>query len=77
MRRTQLYLDEAQYRWLKSQAERRGSIAAVVRGLIDGARGRQEDVSGDPLIRHLLADAPGNDKQRSTVQTLDDDLYGR
>lgn len=77
MRRTQLYLDETQYRWLKSQAARRGSIAAVVRGLIDAARTRQPDASSDPLIRYLLADLPEKAKKRTTVQTLDDDLYGR
>ena len=77
MRRTQLYLEESQYRWLKAQAGRGGTIAAVVRGLIDGARTRQEDVSDDPLIRHLLADGPARGRKRTTVRTLDDDLYGR
>lgn len=77
MRRTQLYLEEAQYRWLKSQAGRRGSIAEVVRALIDGARSQQPDASGDPFIRYLLAETPGRGRKRTTVQTLDDDLYGR
>ena len=76
MRRTQLYLEEAQYRWLKAQAGRRGSIAEVVRRLIDAARSHEDDASTDPLIRHLLADTPRK-RKRSTVQTLDDDLYGR
>jgi hypothetical protein len=77
MRRTQLYLEDAQYRWLKAQAGRRGSIAGVVRGLIDAARTRQPDVSGDPLIRHLLADPAAKGKKQTTVQTLDREVYGR
>lgn len=77
MRRTQLYLDEAQYRWLKSQAGTRGSIAEVVRGLIDAARARRPDVSRDPLIRHLLTEPAGEASEPTTVATLDDDLYGR
>jgi hypothetical protein len=76
MRRTQLYLDEAQYRWLKSQAGRRGSIAEVVRGLIDAARTRQADASRDPLIQHLLGEPSERGNEQTTVQTLDDDLYG-
>jgi hypothetical protein len=76
MRRTQLYLDESQYRWLKSQARRRGSIAEVVRDLIDAARARQEDPSTDPLIQHLLADPAPTAAKPSSVRTLDDDLYG-
>ena len=38
--RTQLYLDEGQYRWLKQRAGESGSIAAVVRDLIDAERAR-------------------------------------
>ena len=77
MRRTQLYLEEAQYRWLKSQAGRHGSIAEVVRALIDAARARQPDALRDPLIRHLLAEPSRRRTKRSTVETLDDDVYGR
>jgi hypothetical protein len=65
------------YRRLKSEARRRGSIAAVVRGLIEAARARQRDASRDPLIQHLLCEPSERGKEQTTVQTLDDDLYGR
>lgn len=74
--RTQLYLDESQYRWLKQQAGRKGSIAAVVRALIDQARNRARDPGKDPLVRYLLEEAPAKGKGRSSVETLDRDLYG-
>jgi hypothetical protein len=77
MRRTQLYLEEVQYRWLKSQAGRRGSIAEVVRELIDVARTNQPDASADPLIEHLLAEPSKTAGEPTTVHDLDDDLYGR
>ncbi|HXF37427.1 MAG TPA: hypothetical protein VNO17_09635 [Actinomycetota bacterium] len=75
MRRTQLYLDEDQYRWLKQQAGAKGSIAAVVRELIDRARTRRRDLRRDPLVRYLL-DTPTEGRRRSSVATLDEDLYG-
>lgn len=75
MRRTQLYLDEDQYRWLKQQAGAKGSIAAVVRELIDRARTRRRNLRRDPLVRYLL-DAPAEGRRRSSVATLDEDLYG-
>lgn len=74
--RTQLYLDEGQYRWLKQQAGKSGSIAAVVRGLIDAARARRPDTSADPLLSYLVEEAPGRGREGS-VSTLDRDLYGR
>lgn len=76
MRRTQLYLDEDQYRWLKREAGRDGSIAGVVRDLIDRARKRRPDTSDDPLIRHLLEDPPAKGRRRTSVTTIDEDLYG-
>jgi len=75
-RRTQLYLDEDQHRWLKQRAGRTGSIAEVVRGLIDAARAERPDPHHDPLIEYLLEKPPGRGKRRSSVTTLDDDLYG-
>ena len=48
--RTQLYLDEGQYRWLKQRAGEAGSIAAVVRELIDAERARGVDPVADPLL---------------------------
>ncbi len=74
--RTQLYLDDGQYRWLKQQARQGGSVAAVVRDLIDAARERRPRGTGDPLIRYLIEEPPADGAGESTVQTLDRDLYG-
>ncbi len=52
--RTQLYLDEAQHRWLRQRAGSKGSIAAVVRQLIDAERARRPDPTADPLLRYLV-----------------------
>lgn len=76
-RRTQLYLDEDQYRWLKRVAGAKGSIAAVVRALIDGARSRTPDPADDPLISYLLDEPPGEGHRDSSVTTLDSDIYAR
>ncbi len=75
--RTQLYLDEDQYRWLKQRAGRKGSIAGVVRGLIDGARLLRPDLAEDPFIQFLAAEPPADPGTSSTtVTTLDRDIYG-
>ena len=74
--RTQLYLDADQYRWLKQRAGARGSIAGVVRELIDGARSRGPGAADDPLIRYLAEEPPAEGAAPSTVQDLDRDLYG-
>lgn len=74
--RTQLYLDDGQYRWLKQQASQGGSIAAVVRDLIDAARSRRPNPARDPLIRYLIDEPPAEGAGGSTVQTLDEDVYG-
>jgi hypothetical protein len=74
--RTQLYLDEGQYRWLKQRAGEAGSIAAVVRELIDAERARGVDPAADPLLSFLVDEAPGKGARRTSVGTLDDDLYG-
>ncbi len=74
--RTQLHLDDDQYRWLKQRAGRSGTIAAVVRSLIDVAREEPApEAAHDPLIRYLLEDPPGEGPSPSTVETLDDDIY--
>jgi hypothetical protein len=75
--RTQLYLDEAQHRWLRRRAGKAGSIAAVVRGLIDAERARRPDPAGDPLLSYLVEEAPGRGPERTSVASLDQDLYGR
>lgn len=74
--RTQLYLDEGQYRWLKQRAGEAGSIAAVVRELIDAERARGVDPSADPLLSYLVDEAPGRGREGTSVSTLDRDLYG-
>jgi hypothetical protein len=75
--RTQLYLDDAQHRWLRQRAGASGSIAAVVRELIDTERARRPDPAADPLLRYLVDESPGRGKAESSVTTLDRDLYGR
>lgn len=75
--RTQLYLDDAQYRWLRQRAGKSGSIAAVVRELIDAERARRADPAVDPLLSFLVADAPSRGREQTSVTTLDRDLYGR
>lgn len=74
--RTQLYLDEGQYRWLRQRAGKSGSIAAVVRELIDAERARLADPAADPLLRFLVSESPGRGREATSVATLDHDLYG-
>lgn len=74
--RTQLYLDEGQYRWLRQRAGKSGSIAAVVRELIDAERARLADPAADPLLRFLVDESPGRGREGTSVTTLDRDLYG-
>lgn len=74
--RTQLYLDEGQYRWLRQRAGKAGSIAAVVRDLIDAERARLADPAADPLLRFLVEDSPGRGREETSVTTLDRDVYG-
>jgi hypothetical protein len=74
--RTQLYLEEDQYRWLRQRAGERGSIAGVVRELIDAARSRRPSVARDPLIRYLVEEPPADGGHASTVEDLDQDVYG-
>jgi len=74
--RTQLYLDEGQYRWLRQRAGGSGSIAAVVRELIDAERARRADPAGDPLLRFLVEESPARGREATSVTTLDRDLYG-
>lgn len=75
--RTQLYLDEGQYRWLRQRAGKAGSIAAVVRELIEAERARLADPAGDPLLRFLAEDPPGRGREGTSVSTLDADVYGQ
>jgi hypothetical protein len=74
--RTQLYLDEGQYRWLRQRAGKSGSIAAAVRELIDAERARLADPAADPLLRFLVDESPARGREQTSVTTLDRDLYG-
>jgi hypothetical protein len=74
--RTQLYLDDAQYRWLRQRAGKAGSIAAVVRELIEAERARLADPAADPLLRFLVDESPARGREGTSVTTLDRDLYG-
>jgi hypothetical protein len=74
--RTQLYLDDGQHRWLKRRAGKAGSIAAVVRELIDTERSRRPDPAADPLLSYLVDEPPGRGREGTSVTTLDHDLYG-
>jgi hypothetical protein len=74
--RTQLHLEDDQYRWLQRRAGAKGSIAKVVRDLIDAARSRRPSPTTDPLIDYLLYEEPGDSGAPSTVQDLDRDIYG-
>jgi cytochrome P450 len=74
--RTQLYLEDDQYRWLRRRAGAKGSIAAVVRELIDAARSRRPSPAADPLIDYLLDSAPADSGTLSSVESLDRDIYG-
>ncbi|HTD58062.1 MAG TPA: hypothetical protein VK672_04135 [Solirubrobacteraceae bacterium] len=74
--RTQLYLEDDQYRWLQRRAGSSGSIAGVVRELIDAARSRRQAPATDPLIGYLIDDEPAHSGAQSTVENLDQDIYG-
>jgi hypothetical protein len=74
--RTQLYLEEDQYRWLRQRAGQGGSIAGVVRDLIDTARSRKASPASDPLLQYLTQEPPARAERFSTVTDLDRDVYG-
>lgn len=73
--RTQLYLDDRQYRWLRDRAAG-GSIAGVVRDLIDAERARSADPGSDPLLRYLAREPAAEGRAATSVSDLDRDLYG-
>jgi hypothetical protein len=74
--RTQLYLEDDQYRWLRRRAGSRGSIAGVVRELIDAARSQRPSPVTDPLIEYLINEPPATAGKPSTIEDLDQDIYG-
>lgn len=75
MRKVQLYLTEAQYRLLKQRAGKSGSIAQVVRDLVDDI-GRPNDPSEDSFIKHLM-EAKRSSGDRTPAQEAKRDLYRR
>jgi len=74
--RTQLYLEDDQYRWLRRRAGSGSSIAGVVRELIDAARSHRPSPAADPLIEYLIDETPADSGRPSTVESLDRDIYG-
>jgi cysteine synthase len=74
--RTQLYLEDDQYRWLRRRAGSGGSIAGVVRELVDAARSHRPILAADPLIEYLIDETPADSGKPSTVESLDQDIYG-
>jgi hypothetical protein len=74
MRKLQLYVTERQYRLLKQRAgRRRGSIASVVRELIDRSV-LPTEVETDPFFRHVAAPKEGSG-QPYEAQEAKRDLY--
>jgi hypothetical protein len=74
-RKLQLYVTERQYRLLKQRAARRGSIAAVVRDLIDQSAS-PADPEADPFFRHLEVTGEGSGEPYDS-ETAKRDLYRR
>lgn len=75
--RTQVFLTDEQYRWLKIRAGSAGSIAAVVREWIDSEMAVDpEKLRNDRAIRSLLDGPFDTSGPPSSVTTIDQDLYG-
>jgi hypothetical protein len=74
-RKLQLYVTERQYRLLKQRAHAQGSIAAVVRDLIDQSA-MPADLEADSFFRHVIRDKDGSG-QRYDAQAAKRELYER
>lgn len=75
--RTQLFLTDRQYRWLTVKAADAGSLAAVVRDLIDSEMTHDpEELRNDPFIKFMLEGPRGTRGPVTSVTTIDQDLYG-
>ena len=74
-RKLQLYVTERQYRLLKRRAAKRGSIAAVVRDLIDQSAGSAE-AEADPFFQHVVARKEGSG-ERYAAEDAKRGLYRR
>lgn len=74
-RKLQLYVTEGQYRLVKQRAGERGTIAAVVRDLIDRSA-VPADAEADPFFVHALAEKDGSGEPFDAVEAKRD-LYQR
>lgn len=77
--RTQLFLTDEQYRWLKVKAGSSGSIAAVVRDWIDSEMEPGPDLRDDPAIQYMLEgphEYPGDSPAYDRMNEIDQLLYG-
>lgn len=74
VRRTQLYLGEPLYQFLKKEARKYGSIAAVVRGLIEEKMRAVGEYGEDPIFR--LGKNPNASGLKDVSEHHDKYLYG-
>lgn len=75
MTRTQILLDEAQYRWLTTQARRQHtSLSGLLRRLIDAQRTAQSRSRRDDPVFRLIGLA--RDRARDVAEHHDRYLYG-
>lgn len=74
-RKLQLYVTERQYRLLRQRASQRGSIAGVVRDLIDQSA-MPADAEADPFFQHVVSPKDGSG-QPYEAQEAKRDLYRR
>ena len=74
MHRTQIQLEERQYRYLKAMSRRSGkSISALLRELVDD-RIREQNESGKDSLLEIVGMAEG--PEEATARHHDDYLYG-
>ncbi len=58
-RKLQIYLSDEEYQYLKQAAGQRGSMAGVVRQLIENARRARYPIE-DPFYRHIVLEKEGD-----------------
>ena len=73
-RRTQLYLEDPLYRFLKKEARKYGSVAAVVRKLIEEKMATTEEHKEDPIFK--LGKSPAKSGRKDISRHHDRYLYG-
>ena len=74
MRRTRLYLEEPLYQFLKKEARKHGSIAAVVRKLIEEKMTMVVEYKEDPIFK--LGKRPAKSGRADISGHHDRYLYG-